>query len=255
MRLEQTDRPAGLGLVEALGNETHHLALVVFVGAEDVEEFKSGPLRRQFVFARDAFDHGEIEQVLAPAVEVHRLEPLERGERPVVGEAGAAVAVGRGRRRIDERRAGRGAPIEQPQRQPEIVFHQEVDVGRGRSTRWRRGGSRRRACGRRANAAGPPAVRISAICRLARLRHFWPVPRMSLTAISACPASLRLATTFEPMKPAPPVTNNIDAAIPLERTPSPPFAPVLAVVQHWTLSPGRAKPAWSLYEVNLCSYI
>jgi hypothetical protein len=29
--------------------------------------------------------------------------------------------------------------------------------------------------------------------------------------MSARPASLRLATTFDPMNPAPPVTNNIDA--------------------------------------------
>ena len=31
----------------------------------------------------------------------------------------------------------------------------------------------------------------------------------SLTAMSARPASLRLATTFDPMKPAPPVTKSI----------------------------------------------
>ena len=79
MRLEQPDRLAGLGLVETLGDETHHLALVVFVGAENVEEFKPGPLRRQLVLARDALDHGEVEHMLAPAVKVHRLEPLERG--------------------------------------------------------------------------------------------------------------------------------------------------------------------------------
>jgi hypothetical protein len=30
------------------------------------------------------------------------------------------------------------------------------------------------------------------------------------------PASLRLATTFDPMNPAPPVTKYIDAAAPLE---------------------------------------
>jgi hypothetical protein len=40
---------------------------------------------------------------------------------------------------------------------------------------------------------------------------------MSLTAMSAHPASLRLASTFDPMKPAPPVTNNIDAVTPLKR--------------------------------------
>jgi hypothetical protein len=39
---------------------------------------------------------------------------------------------------------------------------------------------------------------------------------VSLTAMSECPASLRLATTFDPMKPAPPVTNNIDVVTPHE---------------------------------------
>ncbi len=123
---------AGLGLVETLGDETHHLALVVFVGAEDVEEFKPGPLRRQLVLARDALDDGKIEHVLAPAVEVQRLEPLERGGRPVVGKAGRAVAIGGGRGGVDERRARRRAPVEQPQRQPEIGLHDEIAVGRGR---------------------------------------------------------------------------------------------------------------------------
>src|SRR6202011_135532 len=35
-------------------------------------------------------------------------------------------------------------------------------------------------------------------------------PSRSLTTMSERPASLRLATTFDPMKPAPPVTNHID---------------------------------------------
>ena len=38
-------------------------------------------------------------------------------------------------------------------------------------------------------------------------------------AMSVRPTSFRLATTFEPMKPAPPVTNNIDTASPLEFDP------------------------------------
>ena len=122
---------ADLGLVETLGNETHHFALMVLVRAEDVEEFKPGPLRRQLVFARDALDDGDIEHVLAEAVEVHRLEPPERGKRPVVGKSGRAVTVSGGRGGVYERRAGRRAPVEQPQRQPEIIFHDEIAVGRG----------------------------------------------------------------------------------------------------------------------------
>ena len=64
------------------------------------------------------------------------------------------------------------------------------------------------------------------------------LPRMSLTTISVRPASLRLATTFDPMNPAPPVTNNIDAATPLEmdgRAAVRSFAPVSIAGQHWTL--------------------
>src|SRR5208283_900411 len=56
----------------------------------------------------------------------------------------------------------------------------------------------------------------SASCPRARLRHLPSLPRISFTAMSARPASLRLATTFDPMKPAPPVTNNIDAARPVK---------------------------------------
>jgi hypothetical protein len=46
---------------------------------------------------------------------------------------------------------------------------------------------------------------------------------------------LRLATTFDPMNPAPPVTNNIDALTGLRRTraDSRSFAPVRRVEQHW----------------------
>src|SRR5580704_4113657 len=47
--------------------------------------------------------------------------------------------------------------------------------------------------------------------RPARLRHLPSWPSVSLTTMSDRPASLRSATRFEPMNPAPPVTNNIDA--------------------------------------------
>src|SRR6185436_21061314 len=45
--------------------------------------------------------------------------------------------------------------------------------------------------------------------RLPRLRHFSSLPKWSLTTMSDCPASFRLATTFDPMNPAPPVTKSI----------------------------------------------
>src|SRR6478672_7625835 len=50
----------------------------------------------------------------------------------------------------------------------------------------------------------------SASCRLARLRHLPSDPRKSQTTTSDRPESLSAATIFEPIKPAPPVTKNID---------------------------------------------
>src|ERR1700730_18641136 len=51
----------------------------------------------------------------------------------------------------------------------------------------------------------------SASWRFPRFRHLQSLPSISLTATSLRPASFRPATTFEPMKPAPPVTKNIEA--------------------------------------------
>ena len=47
VRLEQPHRHAGLGVGEALGDEAHHLALVILVRPEHVEELAAHPLRRQ----------------------------------------------------------------------------------------------------------------------------------------------------------------------------------------------------------------
>jgi hypothetical protein len=60
--------------------------------------------------------------------------------------------------------------------------------------------------------------------------------------MSARPASLRLATTFDPMNPAPPVTNNIDAVRPVEvgsafRRLLRSFALIWLAEQHWTAPP------------------
>src|SRR6201747_2026424 len=49
----------------------------------------------------------------------------------------------------------------------------------------------------------------SASWRLARLRHLPSWPSISQTTTSARPASLSAATTFDPIKPAPPVTSNM----------------------------------------------
>src|SRR5947209_7892473 len=49
----------------------------------------------------------------------------------------------------------------------------------------------------------------SASWRFCRLRHLLPLSSRSLMAMSVRPRSLRFATTFDPMNPAPPVTSSI----------------------------------------------
>ena len=116
MRLEQMDRFAGLGIVEPLGDEAHHLAFMIFIGAEHIEKLQTHPLRRELVAAANALDDGKIEQLFAPAVEIHRSQALERAPRPIVAIALAAITIGRRRGGINEWGAGSGAPVEQPQR-------------------------------------------------------------------------------------------------------------------------------------------
>src|SRR5882762_2616415 len=71
--------------------------------------------------------------------------------------------------------------------------------------RWMMASSRR-SFSQPGNSAGGT---ISASCRLARLRHLPSWPSASQTTTSARPASFNAATTFDPIKPAPPVTSNI----------------------------------------------
>ena len=122
---------ARLDVVEAPRQHAHHRALVIFIGPEHVEEFQAGPLRRQLFAARRALGDRHVEQMLAPAVQIHRPQCLQRRHRRVVGETLRAVAIGRRRRGIDERRRMRRAPVEQPHRQPEIGLDHQIAVGRG----------------------------------------------------------------------------------------------------------------------------
>src|SRR5215207_5561559 len=73
-----------------------------------------------------------------------------------------------------------------------------------------------------------PGGTTSASRRLPRLRHFSSLPKWSLTTMSLRPASFRLATTFDPMNPAPPVTNSIPTPLDFD---SLPFAPECRAVQ------------------------
>src|SRR5678815_147263 len=77
-------------------------------------------------------------------------------------------------------------------------------------------------------ANSSPGGTTSASRRLARLRHLSSLPKWSLTTMSLRPASFRLATTFDPMNPAPPVTNSIPTPLGVD---SLPFAPECRAVQ------------------------
>ena len=131
VRLEQFHRPARFDIVEAPRQHAHHRALVIFVGAEHVEEFQPGPLRRQPVASCRALGDGHVEQMLAPAVQIHRAQRLQRRYRLIVAKSLRAIAIGRCRGGIDQRRRIGGAPVQQPHRQPEIGLDHEIAVGRG----------------------------------------------------------------------------------------------------------------------------
>src|SRR5260221_12712133 len=69
--------------------------------------------------------------MLARAVKLHRTGPAQRLKRPVVVEALAAVAIGRSRGGINERRASRRAPVQEPEREAEIGGENGISVGGG----------------------------------------------------------------------------------------------------------------------------
>src|SRR5262249_16961299 len=99
--LEQAHRIACLRLVEALGDQAHHLAFVILVGPEYVEELEAGPLRRQRRAPCGTVGDHEIEQMLAPSIEVERPQPPERNRIAIIGKTLGAVSVGGGRRCIN----------------------------------------------------------------------------------------------------------------------------------------------------------
>jgi hypothetical protein len=107
-----------------------HRSLVVLVGAEHVEEFQAHPLRRQLAALLGARHDRHVEQVLAPAIKIHRAEPLQRRQRLLIAKALRAVSKGCRRRGIDQRRRGRDAPIQKAHREIEIGLDDEVAVRR-----------------------------------------------------------------------------------------------------------------------------
>ena len=108
-----------------------------------------------------------------------------------------------------------GTPIEQPQRQPEIRLDEEIAVG----SRGRRDGAKvddgvefaslkpMQQIGRRNELREVPSGKVTPLAVTAENVVYGNVGMSSL---------VKARTTFDPMKPAPPVTNNIDAVTPYE---------------------------------------
>src|SRR5712691_3911506 len=107
--------------------------------------------------------------------------------------SGVALAVHQSSSRIDRRKL------------VSITRSASVAVVSEMAPRWMTASSRR-PFSHSGNCAGGT---MSASRRLARLRHLPSWPSTSQTATSAWPASFSAATTFDPIKPAPPVTSNM----------------------------------------------
>src|SRR6185437_16183758 len=108
--------------------------------------------------------------------------------------SGVAVAVHQSSNRSDRRK------LVSITRSPSVAVVSEI------APMWMTASSLRPSSQPRSSDGGTK----SASWRLARFCHFLPGPSISETTTSARPASFNAATIFDPIKPAPPVTSNID---------------------------------------------
>ena len=130
VRLEQADGFSTCDQLGILGHQAAHVALVVFVRSVDVEELHAGPLRRAVAFYRTL--HGPfVELMLGPAVQVERRQLVQCIGALVIIEALATVAVGGGRRSVDQRRTGAGAPVPPEHGCMQVDAQDLVAIGRG----------------------------------------------------------------------------------------------------------------------------
>jgi len=102
--LEEPDSPRGLDLAEGLVDDAPHVALVVLVGAEDIEEFQPG----DGLFQAPLQDP-EIEDLLGIAVHVDGLQG--GGDGVGIGKAPGAVPVCGGGAGVDEPDTVADAPV------------------------------------------------------------------------------------------------------------------------------------------------
>src|SRR6516162_8749540 len=125
---EEVDRAAGLDQRADFAGDGLHVALVSLVWAIHVEEFEPGPLRRSRPSPDHVVDDATVDDVLAPTISVERAQFGQSGRTLIVAEAGAAVAIGRGGRRINEAYGIDGAPLPEIESQPDIICDEKVDV-------------------------------------------------------------------------------------------------------------------------------
>jgi hypothetical protein len=119
---------AGLAhLPVGLVHERAHVALVVLVGAEDVEELAPDHPAQRALPRRP-----QVEQLLAVAVAVERPQPLQRlGPLVAVVHPRRAVAVGGRARRVHEARAAGQRPAGERLGELEVVARQVARVALG----------------------------------------------------------------------------------------------------------------------------
>ena len=120
-------------------DDRDHCALVVFIRAVDVEELQAGPLRRPAFAACQRPRDRQVEAVLAPAVEVPRMQAAERGQGNVVVETFRTATVGGGGRGVDQADAAGDTPVPKGQRQFDIAVPDEVAVSGSRGADGRPG--------------------------------------------------------------------------------------------------------------------
>ena len=121
---EQPHRPAGLDLRVRLADHAFHVALVVLVRAENIEEFQRRKPREQTLALGP-----QIEEMLGIAVGIERAQPVQR--RWVVVETERAVAVGGRAGGVDEADAAIKAKAAQRLAVTIVVLHQVRGVALG----------------------------------------------------------------------------------------------------------------------------
>src|SRR5262245_30477616 len=134
---------------------------------------------------------------------------------------GTALAVHQSSRRIEKRK------LVSITRSPSVAVVSLI------APRWTTASSLRPF----SQSASCPGGTMSASCRLARLRHLPSWPSRSHTTTSLRPASFNAATTFDPIKPAPPVTSSMPVPAlwlrisfaPLQRGGQPALSPVVKI--------------------------